>query len=101
MSICYYLGSRSGKAKKSGNWFGCTTILFCDQYNNPTTEVIFWESEEQFDSSDVMTAQEFYASGEAVPIICNRAIDGKRLASLTVHDSVPSLDIRPLLGCTV
>lgn len=87
MSICYHLGSRSGTAKKSGKWFGCSTLLFRDQYGQWTTEVCFWDSKDAWDSSEVVLAEE----GSPVQVL--RAVDGHKLAVLTIREDYPALDL--------
>lgn len=33
MAVSYFMGSRSGEAKKSGNWFGCISLLHLNAWN--------------------------------------------------------------------
>lgn len=89
MTACFHLGSRCGTAKKSGNWFGCSTLLFRDQYGNWTTDVIFWESEDAWKQSEVEIAE------EGTPVYVTRDVSGKRLASLTIHDTFEPLNLPP------
>lgn len=87
MSVCYHLGSRCGTAKKSGKWFGCSTLLFRDQYGQWTTEVCFWVSAEAWKSSEVENAE------EGTPVQVLRAVDGHNLAVLTIREDVDSLPL--------
>ena len=87
MSVCYHLGSRCGTAKKSGNWFGCSTLLFRDQYGQWISDTVFWESQEAWESSEVVLAEE----GTAVKIY--RSEDGRRLAALTIREDIPALPL--------
>lgn len=107
MGICYHVGSRWGVSKRTGRWFGATTLFMADQYGNPITETVFWDSEEAFKASETATAQGFLINpengkklGQAVPVIVTRDSTGKKLATLIMHDSVEPLDIRPLLSST-
>lgn len=104
MGICYHCGSKSGVGKKSGKWFGCTTLFMADQYGNPVTETVFWESEEAYKSSEAALCQGFLINpengevlGQAVPVHVTRDSTGKHLSSLVMHETVEPLDIRPLL----
>lgn len=107
MGICYHVGTRVGVGKKSGKWFGCTTLFMADQYGNPVTETVFWESEEAYKASEAALCQGFLVNpengetlGQAVPVVVTRDSTGKRLATLSMHDTVEPLDIRPLLSNT-
>lgn len=89
MSVCYHLGSRSGIAKKSGNWFGVTILMFRDQYGAWTTEKCFWDSEEAWKSSEVELAE------EGTPVQVLRAVNGVKLAVLTIREDVEALNLPP------
>ena len=99
MSICYHVQSKQGIGKKSGKWFGCTTLFLLDQYGNPMTETVWWESKEAFEASDAQTAQSFMDDdGSAVPVVIFRDASGKKLAQLSIHDTVEPLNLKPLLS---
>ena len=87
MSVCFHLNSRCGTAKKSGNWFGCTTLLFRDQYGQWTTEVCFWESKDAWDSSEVEICE------EGTPVKVFRGADGHKLALLNIREDVDPLPL--------
>lgn len=89
MSVCYHLQSRSGVSKKSGNWFGCTTMLFRDQYGNWTSDTVFWTSKDDWDASEVVLAE------EGTPIKILRSDDGHRIAVLNIREDVEPLSLAP------
>ena len=84
-NVCFHLQSRQGIAKKSGNWFGCSTLLFRDQYGNWTTDVVYWLDKESWDSSEVELCE------EGTPVKIFRSDNGRNLAVLTIRE-----DIEPL-----
>lgn len=46
MAACYFMGARSGKAKKSGDWFGCFSVLHKNGFGQWTIDP-FWFADEK------------------------------------------------------
>lgn len=49
MSAAYFVGARSGTAKKSGNWFGCFMIFHLNQFKQWSVDPFWFEDKNTFE----------------------------------------------------
>lgn len=49
MSVSYFVGARSGQAKKSGNWFGCFMLLHKNQFGQWSVDPYWFEDKNTYD----------------------------------------------------
>lgn len=97
MSVAYHLHSRSGISKNSGRWYCATTLLYLNGYGTPTTEVVYWDSKDSADNSDLAYAIDDSDNRHiAHPVLVSRTADGRRLERLSILDDIPPLDLSPL-----
>lgn len=84
-AISYFLGARSGKSKKTGNWWGCVRLLTMDAFGQWDSIDIFCQDESVFEMVELCSL------GQAVA--CSSWMN--KLVGLEPLDDPPAL---PLLS---
>lgn len=49
MAASYFMGCRSGTAKKSGNWYGCLYLLHLNQFRQWSIDPYWFDDKNTFD----------------------------------------------------
>lgn len=85
MAACYFMGARSGKAKKSGNWYGCFYLLHKDNFGQWAIDSYWFDDEETFNQCCEEVEIGF-------PVVVGLNVSGK-ITSCVAHDTFPPLDL--------
>lgn len=88
MSVCYFLGAKSGVAKKTGKWFGMAIVLGHDQYGGPAINKYWFDSADSFKS-----ACESVLPGYPVYLAINP--DDGKITTFSLDDRFEPLEIAP------
>lgn len=85
MAVSYFMGCRSGAAKKSGNWFGCISLLHVNGWGQWSIDP-YWVLDEN--TYDVIT--DGLSVGCAVSLTLNTEM---KVTDIHVYDDVPALPL--------
>lgn len=88
MAASYFLGCRSGISKKSGEWFGCITVLCLNQFRQ-WASVPYWVADKE--TFDVI--MDGLSIGCAVSLSLRQG--DLKVTDLQTFDDVPSLPLLP------
>lgn len=84
-SPVYHLGSKMGHKKKDGSWFGTSVLLHKDKYGQWTTSVVWWDSEESFQTAAPLDIPVGY------PVRIARDMSDN-ISDMAENDDIPPLD---------
>ena len=89
---CYVIDRKEGKKKKSGDWFGYVTLLYCDpqKFNQPVLENVWFSSALALES-----AMDGVRIGDAVTV--KRVIGGGD-PEFYPNERFESIDFSPVDG---
>lgn len=87
MAASYFMGSSSGIAKKSGNWFGNLVLLHLDQYGKPALSTFWFEDKQTYDCcvGDLIPG---------TPVEVHTFAGSGKVYEVVPHDEFPLLDLR-------
>lgn len=86
MAACYFMGARSGVAKKSGNWFGCFNLLHTDNFGQWQISAFWFPDKDTFD----LACSEL--SGIGCPVVVGLDVSGK-IQNIQLREDIPSLPL--------
>lgn len=85
-SPVYHLGSKAGRKKKDGSWFGTSVLLHKDKYGQWTTSVVWWDCEDSFNSARPRDIPVGY------PVRIVRPDMSDNISDMIENDNFPPLD---------